>query len=214
MKIAVIGATGDTGRHLLKLAVEDGHDVTALARTPSKLAGIDKIQVFQADGTDPASLGAAMQRLPALDALVSIIGASTIREARKVTDLYSVSTRNLIAACTHASMPRLVVVSSAGVVPQPNDAWFYVHVLKRFFLQPMYDDMTRMEALLADSDLSWTIVRPPYLTKGPPTGNYRVSIGRNFDDDRSLRRGDLAHFLLRAVVEPEPYRRQRVALSE
>jgi putative NADH-flavin reductase len=172
MRIGVIGATGETGRHLLRLAVEDGHHVTALARTPSRLAGISGIRVERADARDPASLAQAVAG--GLDAIGSIVGAGTLFEARRVTDLYVVSTRNLVDACRAASAPRLVVVSSAGVEPQPNDGFFYTHVLKRFFLQRMYDDMRRMEALLEDSALGWTIVRP--LTS--PTVNRRAASAR------------------------------------
>ena len=37
-------------------------------------------------------------------------------------------------------------------------------------------DMLRMEALHEQSSLNYTLVRPPYLTKGPPTGEYRTSL--------------------------------------
>lgn len=213
MRITLIGATGGSGRHFIELALAAGHELTALARTPEKLAGIDaRVRVVRADGRAPASLGAALAG--GADALVSIVGASSLLEARKVTDLYSVTTRNLIEACRAAAVQRLLVVSSSGVQPQPNDGWFYVHVLKRLFLGPMYRDMLRMESLLSASDLDYTIVRPPYLTGGRPTGRYRISVGAPFVDDKSLGRGDLAHFLLRAVEEPRAYRRQVVALSE
>ena len=213
MRIALIGATGGTGRHFIDLAVSRGHQLTALARTPARLADVaDRVKVVRADGRDLESLTAALE--PDLDAVVSIIGASGLMEARAVTDLYSVSTAQLTRAMQARGLRRLVVVSSAGVVPQANDGWFYVHVLKRFFLGAMYADMLRMEQGLAAADLEHTIVRPPYLTGGGPTGRYRVRVGTPFDDDRSLGRGDLAHYLLKAVEEPEGLRRAVVHLSE
>lgn len=213
MKIAIIGATGESGRHFIDLATAGGHAVTALARTPAKLDPVaDKVTVVRADGRDLASLHNALK--PGFDAVVSIVGAASLMEARKVTDLYSVSTKNLIAAVEESGCRRLIVVSSSGVEPQAADNWFYVHVLKRFFLNPMYEDMVRMEALLAACRLDYTIVRPPYLTKGPATGKYRVSVGKNFTDDKSLRRGDLAHYLLSACERPETVIRKTVALSE
>lgn len=213
MRIAIIGATGASGRHFVELATTRGHAVIALARTPEKLAGFgERIVVRRADGRDEGSLAAALA--PDTDAVVSIVGASGLREARRVVDLYSATTANLVRAMERNGLRRLLVVSSSGVEPQENDNWFYVHVLKRFFLEPMYADMRRMEALVTASRLDYTIVRPPYLTKGEPTGRYRVSVGSNFRDDRSLRRGDLAHFLVTAVEQPEPFRRATVALSE
>ena len=37
MKIAVIGATGNTGSAVAELALEDGHDLRAIARNPDSL---------------------------------------------------------------------------------------------------------------------------------------------------------------------------------
>ncbi|MEM9729575.1 MAG: NAD(P)H-binding protein [Myxococcota bacterium] len=213
MKIAIIGATGGSGRHFLELASGAGHEVTALARTVEKLSDWQNhIQVVQADGRDLASLAAALD--PSIEVVVNIVGASNLSQARKVTDLYSVTSSNLIDALYHHGIRRLVSVSSSGVEPQENDNWFYVHILKRFFLQPMYDDMLRMEALFHGSTLDYTIVRPPYLTKGAPTGKYRTSVDANFTDDKTLRRGDLAHFLLRACEDADTWSRSMVALSE
>ena len=213
LKIAIIGATGGSGRYFLELATSGGHEVKALARTVSKLDDWKgHIELVQADGRDLDSLKNALD--PDIDVVVNIVGASNLSQARKVTDLYSVSTANLIAAMEHHGIKRLVSVSSSGVEPQENDNWFYVHILKRFFLQPMYDDMLRMEALHAQSDLDYTLVRPPYLTKGAPTGEYRISLNANFTDDKTLRRGDLAHFLLRACEDATAFSRAMVALSE
>ncbi|MEO0559377.1 MAG: NAD(P)H-binding protein [Bacteroidota bacterium] len=213
MHIALIGATGGSGRHLIDLALDKGHRVTALARTPAKLQDVaSRIEVRQADGRDRDSLYDALDG--PIDAVVTIVGASGLLEARKVTDLYSVSADNLIDAMTARGLDRLIAVSSSGVEPQENDGWFYVNILKRFFLNPMYEDMQRMESLIQASSLNYTIVRPPYLTKGPPTGRYRIRKGGNLPDDASLRRGDLAHFLRRAVEEPEEFSQTIAAISE
>ena len=46
MRIAIIGATGGSGRHFLELASGAGHDVTALARSVEKLPGLDELPRF------------------------------------------------------------------------------------------------------------------------------------------------------------------------
>ena len=38
MKIVLLGATGDTGKPLLRQTLEKGHIVTAILREPSKIA--------------------------------------------------------------------------------------------------------------------------------------------------------------------------------
>ena len=213
MNIAILGATGGTGQHFLELATQSGHKVTALVRSPEKLKPWEgKIDIRRADARDKASLSAALG--DTFDSVVSIVGASGLLEARKVEDLYSVATRSLLDAMHTHSLNRLIVVSSSGVEPQENDNWFYVNILKRFFLANMYEDMLRMEDIVEKSNTRYTIVRPPYLTKGSPSGDYRVSKHKNFTDDKSLRRGDLAHFLLRAVEDSDEYANMKVALSE
>lgn len=212
MNIAIIGATGATGLCFLELATKAGHQVRALARNPDKLRDWkDRIEIREADGRDPASLRAGLD--PSVEVVVNIVGASNLRQARRVRDLYSATAKNLVGAMQGHGIERMVAVSSGGVEPQPNDGWFYTRVFKPLFLQPMYDDMGRMEALLTASSVDAIIVRAPYLTRGEPTEDYRVSVGSVFEDDGSLRRGDLAHFLLRACTHRK-WRRETIWLSE
>lgn len=51
LKIAALGATGQTGKHFLKQALERGHFVTALVRSPEKLAHLkhDNLKVVKAN---------------------------------------------------------------------------------------------------------------------------------------------------------------------
>lgn len=212
MRIAIIGATGGTGRAFVEGAAARGHAVRALARTPAKLVGAPAgVEVVRADGRDRASLVEALR--PGFDAVVSIVGAAGLWEARQTTDLYSTTVTHLLAAMADTGNRRLVVVGSAGVTPQPADGWFYVNVLKRFFLEPMYADMRRMSALLQTSGTEWTEVRPPYLLNGAATGEIRERRGQPLDDDRNMRRADLAAFLLRAVEAPEKYRHTVIYVS-
>jgi uncharacterized protein YbjT (DUF2867 family) len=212
MKIAIVGATSGTGRAFVDMAIEVGHEVVALARRPDALAAYGgKITVRQADVRDPAALTAALEG--GADVMIALFGASGLFEARKVEDLYSVGTKNVIGACRARGIRRLVSVSSSGVEAQENDPWIFRAVLKPLFLENMYKDMLRMEASIIDSELDWTIVRPPYLTNGPLTKGYRIRKGSAFADDKSLSRRDLAHFLLRASEE-EDWSTSIVVLSD
>lgn len=213
MYLTIIGATGATGRAFVEQSLARGHTVTALARSPEKLQEFgDRIRVARADGRDAASLMAALT--PDMDVVVNIVGASGLLEARRVTDLYSVTAGNLVTAMRSAGIARIVAVSSGGVAPQPSDNWFYIHILKRFFLEPMYADMRRMEAILTSSGVRATIVRPPYLTNGKVSGRYRTLLDAPIPDDKTLHRADLAHFLLRVCEEVTPWEGHWVSVSE
>ncbi|MEU2359050.1 NAD(P)-binding oxidoreductase [Streptomyces misionensis] len=73
MRIAILGATGATGRLLVGLALDRGHQVTALVRNPARL-GPDRspqLQTAMVDLTDHSAVAAA---LDGSDAVVSALG--------------------------------------------------------------------------------------------------------------------------------------------
>ena len=72
--------------------------------------------------------------------------------------------------------------------------------------------MLVMESSLKASQLDWTIVRPPYLTNGPQTESYRISIDENFKDDKDLSRADLAHFIINKTISKQ-YSKKVIAIS-
>ncbi|MGN9778793.1 NAD(P)H-binding protein [Micromonospora sp. H33] len=51
------------------------------------------------------------------------------------------------------------------------------------------------------SDLNWTIVRPPRLTNGPRTGEFRTAVERNVPGGNQLSRADLADQILRCLAD-------------
>ena len=61
MKLIVFGSTGDTGRQVVTQALEQGHDVTAFARSPEKLdQKHEKLQVVQGNILDFPSVERAI----------------------------------------------------------------------------------------------------------------------------------------------------------
>jgi uncharacterized protein YbjT (DUF2867 family) len=61
MKVLLIGATGQTGRHAVKQLLARGHEVTAFARNPSAVTeSSDRLRVVQGDARDPESIDRAM----------------------------------------------------------------------------------------------------------------------------------------------------------
>ena len=77
-------------------------------------------------------------------------------------------------------------------------------------LKNSYDDIRTMEAMLKNSNVDFTIVRPPRLTDQKATGNYRFAINDYLQKSFSITRHDLAKFIIdnlenvalnRAIVE-------------
>ena len=194
MRLAIFGATGGTGRALVRAALTRGHDVTAVVRDPSRLdEAHERLVVRRGDVLDPASLATV---LADADAVASALGAAGGRAA---TTVYSVGVANVLDAMRTADVRRLVALSAAPVVPRSEatlvERLLLFPILNRFF-GGLYADMRRMEDVLATSDVDWTVLRPPQLTDKAATGRYRTAVGRNVPGGRSITRGDLAAAML------------------
>jgi uncharacterized protein YbjT (DUF2867 family) len=62
--------------------------------------------------------------------------------------------------------------------------------------------MRRGEQDIRDSDLDWTIFRPPALTGKAATGTYRTATDRNLPHGFTVSRADLAACMLAALSDP------------
>ena len=173
MKIAVIGAAGRTGRQVVRQALDRGHEVFAVARSPEKLnlAG-DRLTVAAADVRDVDALTAAVA---GADAIVTTFGAAA---GRTPTDVYSVGITNVLAAIDSGGIRRLAVISASPVGPRAEQPavlrMLVLPILDRLF-GGAYADLRRMEAVLTRrSDLEWTCLRPPRLVDRPAKRAYRI----------------------------------------
>ena len=122
MHVLVTGATGLIGNHLLRLAAEAGHRVTALVRSSARAGVLADLPVesLVGDVEDPASLRAAMDGVEAVfhtAADMSLRLGFSERQHR----VNVVGTRNVLAAARDAGVRRVVHTSSAGTVGKPPD---------------------------------------------------------------------------------------------
>lgn len=108
MKILVLGATGGTGRLIVRDAAAKGHSVVALVRSKAS-ADLQGASLIEGDARDEATLARAMDEC---DAVVSALGTGM---GRRKVDLLTVATRALVTAMTRNGVRRLVCVSALGV---------------------------------------------------------------------------------------------------
>jgi putative NADH-flavin reductase len=205
MHLAVVGATGRTGRQVVLQALSRGHTVTAVARRPEAL-GLrdDRLTLVAADVLDP---GALLDPLAGAGAVVSTLGVGT---SRAPTTVYSQGMTNVLHAMQANGVRRLSVISAAPAGPRDEQPF-----LERRLLMPVldrvfgatYEDMRRMEALLQASDVDWTALRPPRLVDKPGTGRYRLDRQKPLARSRSLTFADLATALLDSLDSETLYRR-------
>lgn len=205
MRIAVIGATGRTGLHVVEQALARGHHVTALARRPEVIALHDeRLLTAAADVLDRAALE---EPLSGSSAVVSTLG---IGSSRAPTVLYSHGTANVLHAMQTHGISKLTVISAAPVAPRAGQPFLerriVMPILDRVF-GATYDDMRRMETLLRSSDVDWISLRPPRLVDKKASGTYRVDVARPLPKARSLTHADLATALLDSLDREDLYRR-------
>jgi putative NADH-flavin reductase len=204
MQILVIGATGGTGREIVKQALERGHDVVALARNPSKITTKhERLRVVQGDVMDRASIEAAVQ---GCNAVLCALGH---KRWLGPSNIVSEGTRNIVRAMEKHGVKRLVVESALGVGDSIGRLGLYYTLFTIPFILPFYwYDKERQERVVRASSLDWIIVRPGQLTNGRRRGTYKHGprVG-NYLWSVSISRADAADFMLNQLAET-PYLRQ------
>jgi putative NADH-flavin reductase len=196
VKDLIIGATGGTGRILLDKALEQGHEVTALARNPSAVAPRDyRPRVLEGNTLDPEAVEAAVA---GQDAVLSALGT----RGSKPTTLFSASTANLVDAMIKHGVRRLVCVTGIGTGDSRGHGGFlYDRVLLPFVVRNQYADKDRQEEIIKRSGLEWVIVRPARLTNEAATGEYQVFLSGDSYRATTISREDVAAFMLAQLSE-------------
>ncbi len=215
MSVTVFGASGGTGKALIRMALAKGERVKAFVRDTASVEPHERLLIVQGDATD----GAAVARTIAADDLVAVsLGNSQspfkrlFGAARTTTpDICEVGTRNVIEAMASAGARRLVVVSAFGIGDTRDKASWLVKLFYRLLLREQMADKERQEPLVKASRLDWTIVQPVALTDGPPTGRWLASrTGQTSSPEIS--RADVAAFIVEELLKPG-YRGATVTLS-
>jgi putative NADH-flavin reductase len=202
MRLFILGATGATGQHLVDLALQRGHRVTAFVRSPQKLSCHERLTLVAGDPRCTEQLARAM---PGHDVILSSLGAI----GRGPTTLLGDCARSTVAAGSISGVQRIFVVSSALLFP---DAGLIGALLSRFVFGNVLRDSLAMEEVVKNSGWDWTIVRPVMLTNGLGTGKWRFAADRIPRGGFSIARADVAHCLLDAA-EQDLYRKQVIGLS-
>ena len=190
MKITVLGATGGVGGEVVGQALDRGWDVTAVVRDPARLKLPAHVVVAGLHEHD--KLAAAVQ---GRDAVISAVGSRD----RGPTTVCADGAR----AAIDAGAKRLLVVSASGMHTEGDG--FFTRTLVKPLLNTMlkhgWADMLAMEDVVTASGLDWTVVRPPMLLNGPRTGKIVSRLDGNVRTF-TIRRADVAAFLLDAVADP------------
>jgi uncharacterized protein YbjT (DUF2867 family) len=200
MKLAVLGATGSTGRAVVKRALALGHDVVAISRRAFSSTDSPRLTVRVGDVRDASGLVPA---LAGAEAVVSCIGpASNLSPG----DLMSVGIANAVAASRQAGVRRFVMQSGItltdGAELSMADRWALRPI--RLVFRKALADKVPAEHAVTTSELDWIIVRPTGLRDLPTNGAYVAGPRAQVSLFRPLAFGDCADCLVRAATT-EPH---------
>ncbi|MDD4603346.1 MAG: SDR family oxidoreductase [Bacteroidales bacterium] len=203
MKIAVFGASGKTGILLVFQALNQGHQVTAFARQPSKVTIQHKnLRTVKGDVMDIVKVKEAVT---GQDAILCTLGVSS----NKPNTLLSEGTRNILNAMEECGVKRLICMSSAGILGQDAGFWFGKIIIP-LFLRHVFADKKRQSQIISESKADWVILRPVGLTDSPKTNSYKVTLGN--PTSRTVPRADVADFMLKLITDTR-FDRKMPALS-
>jgi len=195
MKLFVIGATGRTGREVVKQALERGHEVTAFVRSPEAVnVRNERLTIVKGNVMNENQLLEAVRNH---DAVVSTLGA---REVFKPSSLLHDSALATTRAMKRSEVKRLVVLSAAAHFPGiPN------RIVSLILRNHMRDSLA-MEEIVQKSGLNWTIARPPRLTHQDDT-TYRSQEGAAPKMGFTLARKAVAAFMLDAIEQKKHFQK-------
>lgn len=171
MKIALFGATGNIGSRILDEALQRGHEVTAIARDPSKLPVANpKFQVATGDITDANSY------LPAVQGVDAVVVSVSPRGNTSGADLVALA-NDLLAGLPAAGVKRLFWVGGAGsleVAPGvravDTDGFPAEYKAEALALGEVLDVLRA-----SNTAIEWTYISPSFvIAPGERTGQYRL----------------------------------------
>jgi putative NADH-flavin reductase len=207
--IIVFGASGGTGQEVVEQALEAGHHVTVLLRHPDKFSiRHEHLRIIQGDVLQPKTFE---NLFFGVDVVISCLGSRN----RKPTTVYSEGMTNILTGMQKVDVTRIICLSAGAVVVPPNASFIMKFIIK-YILQKLfkysYADMLKMETILKHSDVNWTVIRPPRLLNGDKTGVYRTIINESLPHMSSLKRADLADYIIHHLDDEKTFK-NRVEIS-
>ena len=170
MKIAILGSTGFVGRVLLEKALANGHQVKTLVRDPEKLGDYkERVEYVSGDASQSDKLE---KTVVGADAVLSTLppienGKDPDKSEKVMEDLVAILKRNAIKRFIHLGG----AVHGGGT----NENWTLGRQLLKIYLNVVCKPVLIAKQLewevLRKSNLDWTLVRPPRITKEKPIGH-------------------------------------------
>ncbi|MET7474261.1 NAD(P)H-binding protein [Streptomyces sp. NPDC005648] len=211
MRVTVFGATGAIGRLVVQRLLDDGHEVTALVRTPAKLAlAHPRLTVRTGQLSDRA---AVEQAVGGADAVISALGPS-LKRSTKGSQLAD-GTRTLVQVMEAREVTRFIGLATPSLA-DPRDRPHWKHkvlpVLAGLMFPHALVELKGMTEAVTGSGLDYTIARITNPTNKAATGRVRSGFLGHDEVGSAMSRADIAAFLVSQLTDAR-YRRAMPAIS-
>lgn len=200
MKIVIFGATGVVGSAITKEALAQGYKVTVLTRDAKRVKITnDNLTVVEGEVTDR---GTVRKVLEGQDAVIQSLGIGG-KGNGKPTTFVSDANKLIMEEMKLMNVRRLIAISVIGA----GDSlyflpWIYrkmMPVMMKWF-KAIIDDKDRMEPMIENSGLDWTIVRCTTVKNTPSKGHITASMdGKGIK--YSITAEDMAKFVVSRLVD-------------
>lgn len=177
MKVIIFGATGFSGQGILAEALKQGHEVSILVRDASKIQIKHKhLTIIEGNVLDPQTVASVLYHQ---EAVIQCLGVGGKGDGNPTTFI-SDATKVIVDEMQKQHIKRLIAMSNVGagnsIAFQP---WFFTKIILPYFmkwLQVIIEDKNRMEPIIMNSNLDWTIVRCPNIVDKPAKGTCNATL--------------------------------------
>ncbi|WP_214627066.1 NAD(P)-dependent oxidoreductase [Paenibacillus agaridevorans] len=160
MNITIFGASGAIGQLLTRLALNNGDFVTAYVRNPKKISlKHPNLSLVQGELSNALTIEKAIAKS---DVVISTLGpASDMSRKRKGTPIAD-GHELIIRAMKKHNKKRLITLATPALQSdddKKNISTILPGVLAKVFLPNGHAEMKKMEGIIKQSSLDWTVVR-------------------------------------------------------
>jgi len=216
VKLLLLGATGRTGKLVMKKALDKGYQVNCLSRKPERIQKSNGLTIFEGNPNNESDLDMAIS---GCDKIISVLNISrksdfpwaSLRTPK--TYLSDVMTKLVPIAKEH-NIKRISICSAWGVAETKNDIpkWFKWFI-KNSNIGVAYKDHERQEKILSNSNIDWTIIRPVGLTNSKREDPIKETFDNKPKPNILISRKSVAEYLLESL-EKDALIKKRVVISK
>lgn len=199
MNLIIFGATGGTGKELIRQSLEMGHSVSVFVHKNIDSLGdlASKVMIFYGDVKNYNEVNSAIK-----GADVVLVALGTI--PGKNDSMLSNGTKNIVKSMIENNVKRIIVETGAALVDDKKSLpaiWRLTSSMP--LMKTMFDDKRLQEDAVINSGLDWFIVRPVNLTNGEQTNDYIISESIKKGMTFKISRSDVASFMLQHAISDE-----------